>query len=100
MKTLNAVVKVLAAIAALAGAIYLIAVYGDRIVAWAKKMMGCCPWDEGEEAPVEEENPAEETPAEEPPCEEAPVEEAPVEEAPAAPVADDTPVADEEDFEG
>ena len=43
MKTLNAIVKILAALAAVAGVIYVIAVYGDRIVAWAKKVMGCCP---------------------------------------------------------
>ena len=32
MKTLNAIVKILAALAAVAGVIYVIAVYGDRIV--------------------------------------------------------------------
>lgn len=99
MKTLNAVVKLLAALAALAGVIYLIAVYGDRIVAWAKKLLGCCPWDEGEEAPAEEETPAEETLAEEVPAEEVPAEEIPAE-APAAAAEDNTPVANEEDFEG
>lgn len=104
VKTLNAVVKVLAVLAAVAGTIYVIAAYGDKIVAWAKRVIGCCPWDEGmEEAPAEEapaeEAPAEEAPAEEAPAEEAPaVEEAPAEEAPA--VEDNAPVASEEDFEG
>ena len=53
MKTLNAIVKVLAALAAVAGAVYLVAAYGDKIVAWAKRVIGCCPWDEGMEEPAE-----------------------------------------------
>ena len=36
MKTINAIVKVLSALAAVAGAVYIIATYGDKIVAWAK----------------------------------------------------------------
>ena len=96
MKTLNAIVKVLAVLAAVAGAIYVIAAYGDKIVAWAKRGIGCCPWDEGME---EEEAPAEEAPVAETPAEEAPAEEAPAaEEVPA--VEDNAPVASEEDFEG
>ena len=95
MKTLNAIVKVLAVLAAVAGAIYVIAAYGDKIVAWAKRVIGCCPWDEG----MEEEAPVEEAPETETPVEEAPVEEAPAaEEVPA--VEDNAPVASEEDFEG
>lgn len=105
MKTLNAVVKVLAALAAVAGVVYLLAAYGDKVVAWAKRVIGCCPWDEGmeEEAPAAQETPApEEAPAE---AEEAPVEEpaqepaAPEEAAPQEPESDE-PVADEGDFEG
>ena len=96
MKTLNAIVKVLAVLAAVAGAIYVIAAYGDKIVAWAKRVIGCCPWDEGME---EEEAPAEEAPVAETSAEEAPAEEAPAtEEVPA--VEDNAPVASEEDFEG
>ena len=96
MKTLNAIVKVLAVLAAVAGAIYVIAAYGDKIVAWAKRVIGCCPWDEGME---EEEAPAEEAPVAETPAEEASAEEAPAaEEVPA--VEDNAPVASEEDFEG
>ena len=101
MKTLHAIVKVLAVLAAVACAIYVIAAYGDKIVAWAKRVIGCCPWDEGME---EEEAPVEEAPETETPVEEAPVEEAPAEEAPAAEevpaVEDNAPVASEEDFEG
>ena len=105
MKTLNAVVKVLAALAAVAGVVYLLAAYGDKVVAWAKRVIGCCPWDEGmeEEAPAAEETPvAEEAPAA---AEEAPVEEpaqepaAPEEAAPQEPESNE-PVADEGDFEG
>ena len=91
MKTLNAIVKVLAVLAAVAGAIYVIAAYGDKIVAWAKRVIGCCPWDEGME---EEEAPVEEAPETETPVEEAPA----AEEVPA--VEDNAPVASEEDFEG
>ena len=41
MKIAATIAKILAAIAAIAGAVYLIATYGDKIVAWAKKMLGC-----------------------------------------------------------
>ena len=41
MKT---IVKILAALAAVAGALYVVATYGDKIVAWAKKVLNidCC----------------------------------------------------------
>ena len=111
MKTLNAVLKVLTALATIASAVYLIAVYGDKIVAWAKRVIGCCPWDEGmkeEEAPAAAEEPAAEAPAAEEPApaaaEEPAEEHAPAaEETPAAeePAAEpEEPVADEGDFEG
>ena len=109
MKTLNALVKILTALVAAAGAVYVVATYGDQIVAWAKKIFAslpkcpCCK----EEPKAAEETAAEETPAEEPaeevsaeaPAEEAPVEEAPAEE-PAAEVAvnEHEPVAEESDF--
>lgn len=106
MKTFNTVMKVLAVLAAVAGAIYVIAAFGDKIVAWAKRVIGCCPWDEGMEE-TEEPKAAEETPAEEaaPAAEEAaapeaaPAAEAPAEE-PKAAAEDNAPVASEEDFEG
>ena len=94
MKAFNVIVKVLAALAAVAGAVYVVATYGDQIVAWAKKIFASLPKaveeTAAEEAPAEE--PAEEVPAE------APAEEAPVEEAPAAEVAANEPVAEEADF--
>ena len=104
MKVFAAVVKVLAALAAVAGAVYAIATYGDKIVAWAKNLMAKCPCSctqvPAEEAPAEEPTPAEEPEA----AQEAPVEEAaPAEEATPAeePVSEDgVPVADEDDFEG
>ena len=45
MKLLTTVMKVLAALAAVAGAVYVVATYGDKIVAWAKGLMSkfsCC----------------------------------------------------------
>lgn len=85
MKILSAIAKIVAALAFIAGVVYLVATYGDKIVAWAKKLLPCkdC---EGE---VVEEETAEEA-AEEAAAEEA-AEEAPVEEA---------PVAEDADFEG
>lgn len=92
MKTFNSIMKVLAVLAAVAGTIYVIAAFGDKIVAWAKRVIGCCPWDEGME---------EETAPEAPAAEEEKAEAA--EEAPAAEektVEDNVPTANEEDFEG
>ena len=102
MKIFANVVKVLTALAAVAGAVYVIATYGEQIVAWAKKTLAAfpCPKCQEEEVAVEEvaveEAPAEEAPAEEAPAaaEEVPVVEVPAEEAPAA-----EPVAEESDFE-
>lgn len=104
MKTLNVILKIVTALATIAGAIYIVATYGEEIVAWAKRLLASmpkCPKCEKMEEPVAEEVPAEAPTAEEAPAqEEAPAaEEAPVEE-PAAevPVAADEPVAEEQDF--
>ena len=43
MKTVGTILKILAALAAIAGIIYVIATYGDKIVAWAKKLLSRCP---------------------------------------------------------
>ena len=43
MKVWKTIAKIIVALAAVAGAIYIAATYGDRIVAWAKKMLGYCP---------------------------------------------------------
>ena len=111
MKTVNTIVKILAALATVAGAIYLIATYGDKIVAWAKKMLASCPCkcdvedcadcecececkceEAAEEAPAAAEEPVAVEAVEEPV-----VEEIVIEEPAAEPVAE--PVADEADFE-
>ena len=98
MKTINILIKIVVALAAVAGAVYVAATYGDKIVAWCKKLISgtcccgcecedgecCCECEDGECC-------CEEAAAEEAAAEEAAAEEAPVEEAPA--------VA-ESDFEG
>ena len=95
MKTLNNIVKILTALAAVAGTVYIVATYGEQIVAWAKKMLASLPkCPSCEEAETVEEPVAEEVPAEEPAAEEVPVEEP----APEVVVADDEPVAEEADF--
>ena len=83
MNCFKTVMKILTALAAVAGIIYIIATYGDKIVAWAKKLLESCPCKckvedccdcececdckcdcgcacECEEAPAEEAAPAEE----------------------------------------
>ena len=44
MKLFAGIMKLLAALAAVAGIVYVIATYGDKIVAWAKKLLNieCC----------------------------------------------------------
>ena len=88
MKT---VFKLLTALAAIAGAVYVIATYGDKIVAWAKKVLASCPCcDNTCECVCEGEGECQcEAPAEEA-AEEAPVEEIVIEES--------EPVAEETDF--
>ena len=106
MKALNTIVKILTALAAVAGAVYIVATYGEQIVAWAKKMLNALPkcpnCEEAEvvEEYVEESAPeaAEEVPAEEPAAEEVPVEETVEEAAPEVVVAEHEPVAEEADF--
>lgn len=100
MKVFSLIAKIVTALAAVAGAVYVCATYGDQIVAWAKKVLAslpkckCC-----EEACECEECDCacgDECACEEPAEEEAPAEEAPVEEAPAE--ASGEAVADEADF--
>lgn len=43
MNTFKIVVKILTALAAIAGIVYIIATYGDKIVAWAKDLLAKCP---------------------------------------------------------
>lgn len=95
MKTLNTIVKILAALAAVAGAVYVVATYGEQITAWAKRVLSSLP-----KCPACEEEPdtaAPEETAEEPAAVEVPVE-APAAEAPAEAPAPHEPVAEEADF--
>ena len=98
MKLFGNIVKILTALAAVAGAIYVIATYGEKIVAWAKKTLACFPCPECEEEAETVEEVAEEA-AEEPAAEEVAVEE-PVAEEPAAEVVveEAEPIAEEVDF--
>lgn len=110
MKMFNTIVKLLTALATLAGIVYILATYGEQMVAWAKKTLAslpkcpCCKEDEADESVVEEA--VEEEAAEAEAVEEAPAEEAPVAEeeiaaeepAPEVVVAENEPVAEEQDF--
>ena len=90
--------KLLTALATIAGVVYVVATYGDKIVEWAKKIWAampkfpCC--EEAE--PAAEEAVVEEAAAEEPVAEEAPAEEEPVAEE--VVVEETAPVAEEADF--
>ena len=99
------IVKILTALATVAGAVYIIATYGDKIVAWAQKIWDSMPKKAsvelevdltGDEAQEETAEAAGETAAEAEAVE-VPVEEA-VEEAPEVVVTENEPVAAEEDF--
>ena len=91
--------KVIAALAAIAGAVYVVATYGDKIVAWAKKLLGqcpCCCEEDCDDCPCEDD------------CDDCPCEctcgcdcECVVEEAEEEEAAEEAAVnADEADFEG
>lgn len=93
--------KILTALAAVVGVVYVVATYGDKIVEWAKNLLASCPFCNKECELVEEEDfVAEEPVAEEAPAEEAPAEEAPAEEPEVEIVVENNePVAEEADFE-
>ena len=108
---MKVVLKILTALAAIAGTVYVIATYGDKIVDWAKKILASCPCcnktcecaceGEGEckcggECKCEAEGEGEcECACEEPAAEEAVAEEQAVEEII---IEEHEPVANEEDF--
>ena len=108
MKTLNMILKLVTALAAVAGVVYIIATYGEQIVAWAKRTLACLPkCPDCQEAPVAEAVPVDEpapapvappAPAAPPAPEEVSAAEAPEEPAPAVVVAEHEPVAEETDF--
>ena len=104
MKVFNTIVKIVVALAAVAGAIYVAATYGDKIVAWAKKLLSAAPCNcdcdcdcdcDGEcTCDCTDEPVAEDT------VEEAPAAEEVAEEAAEEVVANETEfVADEADFQ-
>jgi len=97
MKVFANIVKILTALAAVAGAVYVVATYGDQIVTWAKKTLASFPCPKCEEAEVVEEVAAEEAVAEEAAeevAEDAVVEEPAVEVV----VEENEPVAEDADF--
>ena len=100
MKALNTIVKILTALAAVAGVVYIIATYGEQIVAWCKKTLNSfpkCPSCEESEPEIEVE--IEVAPAAEESAEEVAAEEVAVEEpAPEVVVTENEPVAEEADF--
>lgn len=82
MKVFRGIVKALVALAAVAGAIYALATYGEQIVAWCKKILDkvngccccgdtCCCESTAEEVISAEVNPPEDAPADESDFEEA-----------------------------
>ena len=86
MKTTKLIANILVTLAAIAGAVYVIATYGEQIAAWCKKILAslpCCN-DVEVEVEAEAEEAVEEVAAEEAPAEEVveeKVEEAVAEEA-------------------
>ena len=91
MKAVNTIIKILTALAAVAGVIYIVATYGEQIVAWCKKTLESfpkCPFCEADEEEIVEE--AAEAEEAEPVAEEIPVEE--------VAVSDEEPVAEAADF--
>ena len=98
MKIFWTIMKIVAALAAVAGVVYVIATYGDKIVAWAKKLINKGKADECEcDCECECEADCEECPCEAD-CDECPCcADCDAEEA-AEEVAEEAPV--EADFEG
>ena len=48
MKVAKLIAKIVVALAAIAGAVYVIATYGNQIVAWCKKVLASLPCCDGE----------------------------------------------------
>ena len=98
MKVANTIIKILTALAAVAGVVYIVATYGEQIVAWCKKTLEklpkCPKCEEAEddaeiEVEITVENEAEEVAAEEAPA---------AEEDFAPEAAESEPVAEADDF--
>ena len=97
MKAANTIIKILTALATIAGVVYIIATYGEQIVAWCKKTLEnlpkCPKCEEAEDADIEVE-----ITVEEPAAEEIAEEVAASEEDFAPEAAEGEPVAEEADF--
>lgn len=89
--------KILTALAAALGAICVLSLYGEKIVAWCKKIVVVTTDDAPEVEEVAEEAPVEEAAEEAPVEEEAPAEEPEVEVE--IVIEENEPVAEEADFE-
>lgn len=109
MKVFKAIVKIAVALAAAAGAVYVVATYGEEIVDRAKKLWGklqsgcscCCTMSAAFDPEEEDAEDTEETETAEESAEEAETASEPAAPAEEAAPADDTAVtADEADFEG
>lgn len=105
MKTAKVIAKIAVALTTVAGAVYIVATYGEQIVAWCKKMLASlpckCKCENAEcvcEAPAEEAAAEEAVVVEEVVAEEAVAEEPAAEEAAEEPAAGEA-VAEEADFE-
>lgn len=95
MKAFSVIAKIIGALVLIAGAVYVVATYGDKIVAWAKSILPCkCCKGEAEETTEEAAEEAAEA------VEEAVEEvvEAVEEAVEAAPAAEEAPTAEENDF--
>lgn len=77
MKVFGIIMKIVAALAVVAGIVYVVATYGDKIVAWARNLLGRCKCCCEGECTCEDECCCEEECV----CEEVPAAEATVEEA-------------------
>ena len=106
MKIASTIAKIVAALAAIAGVVYIIATYGDKIVAWAKGLMAkfsCCECD-GCECNVDGECTCEcecdDCDCCDCECDECEEEAEEAAEEPAAEDAEEAPAAEEADFEG
>lgn len=108
MKAFAVIAKILAALATVIGAIYLLATYGDKIVEWCKNLIASLPeiscFDPDEDEDEDEDEEPEVVEVVEEPAEEATVEEI-VEDViedvvETAEEVADAVVADEADFEG
>ena len=99
MKNASLIAKIVTALAAIVGFAYIIATYGDQIIAWAKKLLKACPChctaEDCANCECELDCPADEEAVEED------TEDEDVIEAPAEAVAPEAsaPIAEEADFE-